>query len=478
MAIVAKQDYTAQPVGMIMEGTVPQSKWREITLGECVVINDATYSPKEAWPIINYLDTGNISENRISEIQQLKASKDNIPSRARRKVQPGDIVYSTVRPNQKHFGLLKSVPENFLASTGFAVLRGRNGLADTGFIYWFLAQNHIVDYLHSIAENSTSAYPSIRPSDLEQLTLSLPPLPEQRAIADVLGTLDDKIELNRRMNETLEEMARALFKSWFVDFDPVLAKAALKLRAAPSSHSQPPIGPPPGGSDSEVSLGWTVERARAYLEKMDPSIAALFPDRFVNSELGEIPEGWEVKALGDVANQRRNGLTPEQIDPSAPYIGLEHMPQRSIALSEWTNADGLVGGKSKFEEGDILFGKLRPYFHKVGVAPVEGVCSTDIVVVSPKSPQWFGFVLGHTSSKKFIDYTDAASTGTRMPRTKWKDMALYGVALPGIGIACGYNALIQPWIERMQSAIHESRMLAKQRVELLPRLVSGNVRIG
>ncbi len=178
--------------------------WREVRLGECSVINDSTCSPKEAWPIINYLDTGNISENRVSEIQKLAVGRDKIPSRARRKVQPGDIVYSTVRPNQRHYGLLRSIPENFLASTGFAVLRGKEGIADTGFLYWFLTQKQIVDYLHSIAENSTSTYPSIRPSDLEQLTLRLPPLSQQRAIAHILGTLDDKIELNRRMNETLD----------------------------------------------------------------------------------------------------------------------------------------------------------------------------------------------------------------------------------------------------------------------------------
>ena len=84
--------------------------WREVRLGECSVINDSTYSPKEAWPVINYLDTGNISENRVSDIQKLTVGRDKIPSRARRKVQPGDVVYSTVRPNQRHYGLLKTVP--------------------------------------------------------------------------------------------------------------------------------------------------------------------------------------------------------------------------------------------------------------------------------------------------------------------------------------------------------------------------------
>ena len=269
-----KQIVESQRVSLPLDGCgtghTPSNGWREVTLGECAEFNDSTYSPKEAWPFINYLDTGSISENRISEIQLLESGKDKIPSRARRKVQPGDIVYSTVRPNQKHFGLLKNVPENFLASTAFAVLRGMEGTADTGFLFWFLAQDHIVDYLHSIAENSTSAYPSIRPSDLEHLELSLPPLPEQRAIGHILGTLDDKIEMNRRMNETLEAMARALFKSWFVDFEPVRAKMEGRWLRGESLPGLP-------------------------VEHYD-----LFPDRLVPSEVGEIPDGWEVKALGEL----------------------------------------------------------------------------------------------------------------------------------------------------------------------------------
>ena len=212
--------------------------WHTTTLGDCIVINNSTYSPKEEWLFVNYLDTGNITENRMFEIQHLVVGKDKIPSRARRKAQPGDIVYSTVRPNQKHFGLLKKVPENFLASTGFSVIRGKDGFACTDFIYWFLTQDYIVEQLQTIAEQSTSAYPSIRSTDIECLSLYLPPISEQRAIAHILGTLDDKIDLNRRMNETLEAMAQALFKSWFVDFDPVHAKATLKRHDAHLSLRQ------------------------------------------------------------------------------------------------------------------------------------------------------------------------------------------------------------------------------------------------
>ena len=210
---------------------------------------------------------------------------------------------------------------------------------------------------------------------------------------------------------------------------------------------------------------------------MDPEIVDLFPDRLVDSELGEIPEGWEMKALGDVAQERRDGLRPTQIDPSTAYIALEHMPRRCIALEEWASADGLASAKFRFTQGEILFGKLRPYFHKVGVAPLDGVCSTDIVVMSPTSPEWFGFVLGHASSSEFVDYTDAVSTGTRMPRTKWADMARFKVALPHRDLAGAFSEIVHSWITGIMSAIHQSRSLATQRDTLLPRLVLGAVRV-
>lgn len=154
------------------------------------------------------------------------------------------------------------------------------------------------------------------------------------------------------------------------------------------------------------------------------------------------------------------------------------MPRRSIALSQWGTPEGLVSNKSRFDDGDILFGKLRPYFHKVGVASVEGICSTDIVVLKPDSSRWFGFVLGHASSDEFVDYTDAIATGTRMPRTKWKDMARYALALPDESVASAFNELIRRWVTRMAALVHQSRVLAAQRDTLLPRLVSGDVRVG
>jgi len=249
-------------------------------------------------------------------------------------------------------------------------------------------------------------------ADIPNLRLSIPPFPEQRAIARVLGALNDKIELNRRMNETLEALAQSLFKSWFVD-----------------------------------------------------------------ATQDALPKGWKEDTLGDVAENPRRGIQPDEIEPATPYIGLEHMPRRCIALSDWGHADELESNKFEFKRGEILFGKLRPYFHKVGVAPVDGVCSTDILVVVPKAPAWFGFILGHISSVEFINHTEAASGGTKMPRTSWQDMARYEVALPPEPLAADFTEKICPAIERIIANIHESRTLAALRDALLPKLLSGEVRV-
>ena len=255
--------------------------WLETTLGEVILTNHQSYSKNDNWSFINYLDTGNITENNISDVQYLEVGIDKIPSRAKRKVDSGDIIYSTVRPNQKHFGVIRNPLDNMLVSTGFTTIRCKSAEADTNFIYWFLVQPQIIEHLQSIGEQSASAYPSIKPSDIESLDIQLPPIEEQKAIAHILGSLDDRIELNRQMNETLEAMAQALFKSWFVDFDPVIDNALVSGKPIPDEF---------------------IERAeqRKAIEKKDNSdIQGLFPDEFeFTEEMGWIPKGWEISTLG------------------------------------------------------------------------------------------------------------------------------------------------------------------------------------
>jgi len=257
-----------------------------------------------------------------------------------------------------------------------------------------------------------SLIPHFKKGDFDKLLLPIPEREAQEFIGDTYFDLSAKIDLNRRINETLEALAQTIFKNLLVD------AAATRL-----------------------------------------------------------PKSWRAGTLGEVTENPRRGIQPDEIKSLTPYIGLEHMPRRCIALSEWGHADELESNKFEFHQGEVLFGKLRPYFHKVGVAPVDGVCSTDILVVRPRAPEWFGFVLGHVSSVELVNHTNAASTGTKMPRANWNDIARFEVALPPDSLAAEYTATIRPMIDRIIANIHESRTLAELRDALLPKLLSGELRM-
>ena len=186
-------------------------------LGDIININQYTYTPYDQWKYVNYLDTGNITKNIIDTVRYIDLSKETLPSRARRKVKNSSILYSMVRPNQSHYGMIKDGIENFLVSTGFAVIDVDTNKAYPAFIYYMLTQQETTERLQAIAEQSVSAYPSIKPSDIENLDIILPGLLQQQKIAKLLGALDDKIELNRQINANLEQQVLAYYNYLFID---------------------------------------------------------------------------------------------------------------------------------------------------------------------------------------------------------------------------------------------------------------------
>ena len=188
---------------------------RKIRLGDACKTNSNSYSPKEEWDFVNYLDTGNITNNRIDSIQFIDVRSGKLPSRARRKVKKDSIIYSMVRPNQRHFGIIKSQPEHFLVSTGFTVIDVDANVLDADFLYYLLTQAALVEALHAIAEQSTSAYPSIKPSDIEDLEIEIPDLATQKKIADVLGSMDRRITQNTGINNNLADLLQTIYQERF-----------------------------------------------------------------------------------------------------------------------------------------------------------------------------------------------------------------------------------------------------------------------
>jgi type I restriction enzyme S subunit len=289
---------------------------------------------------------------------------------------------------------------------------------------------------------NTTVQTTINLKDLRALPIPLPPEDERRVISEFVGALDDRIALLRETNATLEAIAQALFKSWFVDFDPVRAK--MEGRAP---------------------------------EGMGEATAALFPDSFEESALGLVPKGWQVGVLGDIAQTIRKQLQPTELHAKLNYVGLEHIPRNSLSLDRWGTADGLESAKAVFGDGDILFGKLRPYFHKVVVAPFDGVCSTDILVCQSKKPVYYGFAVMQLFSTEIIDYAERLSNGAKMPRVGWKDIAAYPLIIPSELVANEYTRVIASMLARMKLNVHKAQTLATLRDTLLPRLISGSLRL-
>jgi type I restriction enzyme S subunit len=190
-------------------------EWKESKLGAIITSNVQSINKDYSHNTIQYLDTGSITCGKVDSFQEFLL--EDAPSRAKRLVKHNDIVYSTVRPIQRHYGFITNPLQNFVVSTGFSVIETKSKLAEPLFIYYYLTSTEIVEILDVIADGSTSAYPSLKPSDIENLDISLPSLPEQKAIASVLSNLDDKIDLLHRQNKTLEAMAETLFRQWFVE---------------------------------------------------------------------------------------------------------------------------------------------------------------------------------------------------------------------------------------------------------------------
>jgi type I restriction enzyme S subunit len=348
-------------------------------------------------------------------------------------VHPGDFILS----NSATPGLPKIMRINACIHDGWLLLRNFRGITKEYCYYLLLNERPKL-----VAQGNGSVFTNLKTEILKSHVVEVPSLSEQEKVSEFLLALDDRIDLLRQTNATLESIARALFKSWFIDFDPVRAKA--------EGHEP---------------------------EGMDTATGALFPAEFEESVLGLIPKGWSPGKLEVVCSNPRVQAKPSQMPPETPYIGLEHMPRKSIALGDAGTAEGLESGKFWFERNDVLFGKLRPYFHKVGLAPFRGVCSTDILVLRPKSPGWLGFLAMYASSDALISHTTQLSNGARMPRTSWQDVGGFDVTLPPNSVASAFDAAVKPMFERIRANIDSTRTLASLRDTLLPRLISGKLQL-
>ena len=333
--------------------------------------------------------------------------------------QLGDILLTTEAPLGE-VALLRSTEPVALAQR-VILLRGNPSIVDQLYLFAALRSPLLQARLRQRATGTTVL--GIKQRELRQVEVPLPPLPTQRKIAAILSAYDDLIENNNRRIKLLEEMAERIYREWFVDFRY-------------PGHENIPL---------------------------------------IDSELGPIPQGWRWQRLHELAAESRESVDPAAIDPATPYVGLEHMPARSIAISDWGSAVEAGSRKYRFMSGDVLFGKIRPYFHKVGVPPVDGICSTDAIVIRVRKPGYFGLTLAVVSSDAFVQVAVQTSQGTKMPRANWTVLEQYPIAVPPPMLVERFDALARDSVTLIHRLVMSNRLLRSTRDLLLPRLISGAV---
>ncbi len=422
---------------------------RKVALGDVVTLQLSSVDKKSkanerAVQLCNYTDVYNNSFIHADmDFMEATATEREI---AKCSLVVGDVIITKDSEKHDDIGVPALVREdipNLVCGYHLAILRPCSSEVDGTYLFYALGTDEAQEQFHSYANGITRF--GLRKADIGLVEIPLPPLPEQRAIAHILGALDDKIELNRRMNQTLEEMARAIFQDWFVDFGPTRAK---------------------------------LEGREPYLP---PELWDLFPDRLVDSELGEIPEGWEVKALKQVVEL--NPKEPMKKGTIGPYIEMAALPTSGSSpansiLREFTSG-------TRFRNGDTLLARITPCLENGKTAFVQslpddmvGWGSTEFIVMRaiPPVPEEYPYLLGRDEG--FREHAIQSMTGTSgRQRVQVDALAPYLLPVPPADIWAKFSSLVGPMFSDIEITRQESYSLADQRDALLPKMLSGEVRV-
>ncbi len=340
--------------------------------------------------------------------------------------------------------------DRYVVSQSQMKLTVDHDVADPLFVYYAFSGPHLQDYIRKHAIQT--GVPHINLGILRDAPVLLPPLPEQRAIAYILGTLDDKIELNRRMNETLEGMARALFKSWFVDFDPVRAKI--------DGRGQP------GES----------------LPGLPADLYDLFPDRLVESELGEVPEGWRVRALGNLISLRRESVKPrDHVEEVFAHYSIPAFDEGRVPKLE--EGASIKSNKYVVSPTSVLVSKLNPRIKRVWLPAASDehrpICSTEFLVAESRARKLRPWLYCLLDSDHFQSGLGTLVTGTSGSHQRVRPQAFLALEIlaPPEDVWCHFGHEVGALFRRTELARTESRTLATLRDTLLPKLISGELRV-
>lgn len=400
--------------------------WPEVEMGELIESISETHHLKSHKVVL--INTSDVLDGKVLNHQPVNNS--NLRGQFKKSFKKHDILYSEIRPKNRRFAYVDFDPQDYVASTKLMVLRKKYPFITLEFVYHVLKSDEILDKLQIIAEARSGTFPQITFSELSRLKILLPPIPEQKAIAATLSCLDDKIELNNRINKTLEEMAQAIFKSWFVDFEPF--------------------------QDGE----------------------------FEDSELGPIPKGWRVGTLSDLG-EVIGGSTPSKAradyysDEGVAWITPKDLSVNKDKFISKGAVDisvlGLKNSSAKLmPKGTVLFSSRAPIGY-IAIAKNEVTTNQGFKSVVPKSNIGTSYV--YCFLKMNTGLIENRATGTTFKEASNAVMKQIPAIIPDDIILDQFESLCRCIFEQQSLLEEENRYLSSIRDSLLPKLMSGNIRI-
>lgn len=375
------------------------SEWQETTLGS---IADVTMGQSPCSDQMNNSEIGMpfLQGNRTFGL--LYPVFDTWTTSPTKIAKANDVIMSVRAP----VGDVNITPTTMCLGRGVCSLRLHNG--NQRFLYYLM--RHYSPEL--IRQENGTVFGSVNRTDINSLRVVVPGDDSQRRIAAVLSALDDKIELNNRINANLEAQAQALFRSWFVDFEP-----------------------------------WG----------------------------GEMPETWREGTLNELLELRRDTIQPGD-KPSLPYLPIDVIPMRSFALTELRPNSEAQSSLQEFQPADIIIGAMRVYFHRVVPAPIAGITRSTCFVLRSRKPEYWAYSLLQCNQDATIDFAQQTSKGSTMPYAVWDGgMGDYPVCIPNQSDARRFNEVVSPLVRKIQSVFFQNRTLAALRDALLPKLMSGEI---
>jgi type I restriction enzyme S subunit len=420
------------------------SEWPISELGKEAFNASRPFSFK-THPQVVFVNTGDVLHGKFLHAHISEGAL--LPGQAKKALKQNDILLTEIRPGNGRYAFVDFPVDRYVVSTKFMVIESR-GRVIPKFLYHVLTNQSALDEFQRIAESRSGTFPQITFDSIEHFPVPVPPPSVQDELVKFFDALDDRITLLRETNTTLEAIAQALFKSWFVDFDPVHAKM---------QGSSP--------------------------EGMDEATAALFPDSFEESELGSMPKGWRIGTLADLASFQ-NGYAFKSKDWSEaghPVIKIGNVKPSLISFEgcSFVGAESVTGlDRFKLKRGDLLVG-MTGYVGETGlvtkVSPAAYLNQRVGRIATSAGVRDLGFVFCSTRHEDYKAFAEGQSHGSAQANVSGSDLLKFKSTIPDNKVIRAFNEVMETLIESIMSNHEQAQMLGELRDTLLPKLVSGEL---